>query len=134
MTDRIVTKEYTLEPELPGEKPLVLEEGTTLVIPILGMHYDPKFFPNPDKFDPERFSPENRHKIDPYSYIPFGIGPRNCIGSRFALMEVKTLIFYLLHNFEVVPTGKTEIPLKINKNAIAFLPKNGLYIGLKRRS
>ncbi|XP_045464627.1 cytochrome P450 9e2-like [Harmonia axyridis] len=133
-TDRVVTKEYTIEPELPGDKPLTLEEGSILLIPILGMHYDPKYFPNPEKFDPERFSPENKHNIDPYTYMPFGIGPRNCIGSRFALMEVKALLFYLFRHFEVVPIEKTEIPIKFNKNAFGFIPENGYHLGLKKRT
>ncbi|XP_044766592.1 uncharacterized protein LOC123322677 [Coccinella septempunctata] len=133
MTDRVVTKEYTIQPELPGEKPVTLEEGTVLIIPILGIHFDPKYYPNPEKFDPERFSPENRHKIDPYTYIPFGVGPRNCIGSRFALMEVKALLFYLLHHFELVPIEKTQIPIKLNKNGFGFVPENGCHVGLKKR-
>lgn len=44
------------------------------------LHYDPQYFPEPQKYLPERFSDENRNKIPPYAYIPFGQGPRNCIG------------------------------------------------------
>ncbi|XP_045463873.1 uncharacterized protein LOC123673437 [Harmonia axyridis] len=134
LTDRTVTKEYTIQPELPGEKPLKLKEGSIVLIPIMGFHHDPKYFPNPEKFDPERFSAENKNNIDPYTYMPFGIGPRNCIGSRFALMEVKALIFYIFRHFEVVPIEKTEIPPKFNKNAFGFIPENGFHLGLKKRS
>ncbi|XP_044766583.1 uncharacterized protein LOC123322670 [Coccinella septempunctata] len=132
-TDRVVTKEYTIQPEKPGEQPLTLEPGTVLLISIVGLHRDPKYFENPDKFDPDRFSAENKKKIIPYTYIPFGIGPRNCIGNRFALMEVKTLIFKILCHFEIVPIEKTQIPLKMNKNAFGFIPTDGFHLGLKRR-
>lgn len=50
------------------------------LIPIYGLHHDPKHFPDPEKFDPERFSEENKHNIAPNTYLPFGVGPRNCIG------------------------------------------------------
>lgn len=49
-------------------------------IPIWSLHRDPKYYDDPEKFDPERFYDENKHKIKPYTYLPFGIGPRNCIG------------------------------------------------------
>lgn len=51
-----------------------------VLIPAVGIHYDPKYFPNPNKFDPDRFSDENKSSIVPGSYIPFGVSPRNCIG------------------------------------------------------
>lgn len=57
-----------------------MKPGMTLNIPISGLHYDPKYFPNPQKFDPERFSDANKSKIHPYAYLPFGVGPRICIG------------------------------------------------------
>lgn len=47
----------------------------------LGIQMDPEYYPNPDKFDPDRFSDENKSAVDPYTFLPFGIGPRNCIGN-----------------------------------------------------
>lgn len=57
-----------------------MRKGTGIGIPTFAFHRDPQYFPNPDKFDPERFSEENKHKIHPFAYSPFGLGPRNCIG------------------------------------------------------
>ena len=53
-----------------------------IVIPVTGIHRNPKFYPNPDKFDPERFSKENSHSLVPYTDLSFGEGPRFCIGNH----------------------------------------------------
>ena len=76
--DRVCNKDitYTLE---NGEK-WELKKGDCLWIPVVGFHRDPNYFENPNKFDPERFSEENKDKIKPFTYLPFGVGPRNCIG------------------------------------------------------
>ncbi|KAI4461650.1 cytochrome p450 [Holotrichia oblita] len=71
---RVCTKDYIIE-----GKNTKVEAGTTAFISILGLHTDPEYFPNPDSFDPERFSDENRSSIRPYTYLPFGEGPRICI-------------------------------------------------------
>lgn len=55
-----------------------IEKGIPCLLPIYGFHHDEKYFPEPDKFDPDRFSDENKSNILPGTYIPFGIGPRNC--------------------------------------------------------
>lgn len=71
---RQCTKSITLS---TGQK---FEQDTLIVIPVWSLHHDPQYFPDPDKFDPERFSQENRDSIVPYTYLPFGEGPRMCIG------------------------------------------------------
>nr|CAD7603115.1 unnamed protein product [Timema genevievae] len=73
--DRTVQVDY----KIPGTND-ILEKGTTVFIPIFGIHYDPKYYPNPEKFDPERFSAKNKNDIPKYAHLPFGEGPRNCIG------------------------------------------------------
>lgn len=62
------------------EAGITVEKGQIFLIPVLGLHYDPEYFPDPEKFDPERFNAENKPNIKPYTYLPFGEGPRNCIG------------------------------------------------------
>jgi hypothetical protein len=57
-----------------------IRKGESIIIPAWGFHRDAQYFPNPLKFDPERFSEENKHNIQPFTYMPFGYGPRNCIG------------------------------------------------------
>ncbi|KAG8037299.1 hypothetical protein G9C98_005509 [Cotesia typhae] len=83
-------------------------KNTTLLIYPIDTHRDPNFWPNPDVYDPDRFLPsEQSEKRHPFSYIPFSAGPRNCIGQRFAMLELKTLIAGLLHNFYLEPQDRT---------------------------
>lgn len=129
--DRVCTKPYTIEPTNKIEQPLLIPLKQRIIIPIYGLQRDPKYFPDPDTFDPERFSDENKNNILPYTYMPLGVGPRVCIGNRFAQLEMKALLFNLLLNFEIVPIKKTVIPLVLSKDLSAF-PKDGIWIGLKR--
>jgi cytochrome P450 family 6 len=59
-----------------------VEKGILTIVPTLGLHHDPKYYPDPERFDPERFSEEEKAKRHPYVYLPFGEGPRICIGKR----------------------------------------------------
>jgi cytochrome P450 family 9 len=131
--DRVCTKSYTIEPKTPDEKPVHLEKNAVIWLPIMGLHRDPQYWPEPDRFDPERFSEENKMKINPYTFLPFGVGPRNCIGSRFALLETKTLFFYILAHFEIVPVEKTQIPLQLSRKTFAMTAEKGFWLGFKRR-
>lgn len=65
----------------PKEKPLKIEKGTSIVIPVYALQNDEKYYPNPKKFDPDRFLPENKESIPKFTYMPFGDGPRICIGT-----------------------------------------------------
>ncbi|XP_044253114.1 cytochrome P450 9e2-like, partial [Tribolium madens] len=130
--NRICVKDYVIRPKQEGEKVAIIEKGCLVAIPVIALHYSPEFFPEPEKFIPDRFSDENKGKILPGSYIPFGIGPRNCIGSRFALLEIKVLLINLLTKFDLVPVEKTVIPLKFAKT-LGLDAKGGIWVGLKRR-
>lgn len=75
--DRVAVSDY----KVPGTD-LVIEKGTPLYIPMFGLHYDPEYFPESQKYDPERFNEENKNKIPSCVYMPFGEGPHNCIGKE----------------------------------------------------
>lgn len=83
--DRICVKDYVLE--VDGKK-IDFEKGVGYYVNIYGFQHDPKYFPNPEVFDPDRFSDENKHNIVPGTYIPFGLGPRHCIGKPPLLKEI----------------------------------------------
>lgn len=74
--DRIATSDYEIE-----ETGLIIEKGTPILIPMLGLHYDSNYFSNPNEYDPENFSEFNKQRRNPYVFMPFGIGPRSCIGN-----------------------------------------------------
>lgn len=72
--ERMCTKDY----QMPGSS-IVIPKGKCIVIPIYGTHMDPDYFSDPEKFIPERFSKDNKLLRNPYAFLPFGHGPRNCI-------------------------------------------------------
>ncbi|NWI63515.1 CP3A9 protein, partial [Todus mexicanus] len=97
---------------------VTIPKGTIVMIPPYVLHRDPEYWPNPDEFRPERFSKENKDGIDPYTYLPFGAGPRNCIGMRFALLTLKVAITILLQNFTFQTCKETQIPLKLSSQGL----------------
>ncbi|KAK5641054.1 hypothetical protein RI129_009601 [Pyrocoelia pectoralis] len=134
MINRRSVRPYTIKPENETEAPLFLEKHSVILCPVFSIHRDAKYYPNPDKFDPERFSEENRINIQPYTYLPFGVGPRNCIGSRFALLEGKLIVAETVRNFEIFPIAKTQNPIILSKTNFNPLPDDGIWVGLKRRN
>lgn len=80
--DRKCVRPYTFEPSTPNKHPLKMLPGEQLIIPVYAIHRDEEYFPDPERFDPERFSEENKSNIHPGSYMAFGVGPRNCIGDE----------------------------------------------------
>ncbi|KAF2903347.1 hypothetical protein ILUMI_02843 [Ignelater luminosus] len=133
INDRESIRPFTIEAERPGEKPLYLPKGSVCIIPAYSIQRDPKYFPDPDKFDPERFNDENKGGINPFTFHSFGAGPRNCIGSRFALMEGKLIVAEIISKFEIVPVEKTQIPIEINTNSVTPIPTEGIWLGFKPR-
>jgi len=74
-------------------------KNTVFQVPIWAIHHNDKYWPNPEKFDPTRFDAEHKHSITPFSYLPFGGGPRICIGMKFALIEAKIALAYTFQKF-----------------------------------
>ncbi|KAH9417630.1 Cytochrome P450 3A4 [Dermatophagoides pteronyssinus] len=110
-----------------------IEKNQALIIPVYAIHHDPQYYPDPETFNPDRFLPENRQNIIPYTYLPFGGGPRNCIGMRFALSEAKLGLANILKNFIIVSTDKTCDKLNVEKSF--FLMKTTpIYVGVKKRT
>jgi cytochrome P450 family 4 len=106
--------------------------GCMSSIYIYNIHRNPVQFPNPEKFDPDNFLPEKVAKRHPYAYIPFSAGPRNCIGQKFALLEEKTVLSYMLRNYELRSLDKREDITLIAE--LILRPKDGIRITITPRS
>ncbi|XP_032678361.1 cytochrome P450 6k1-like [Odontomachus brunneus] len=104
---------------------LVIEKGTPIYISMLGMHYDPEYFPDPEKYDPERFNEKNKRNIPGGVYFPFGEGPRSCIGTRFGLLTTKLALIKIFSKCEVIPSEKTMIPMILDPKAAFASPLGG---------
>ncbi|KAJ8357393.1 hypothetical protein SKAU_G00201870 [Synaphobranchus kaupii] len=94
---------------------VTIPKGTVVMIPVYTLHHDPELWPEPECFNPERFSKENKDSMDPYAFLPFGAGPRNCVGMRFAVILMKLAIVQVLQNFSFASCKETEIPLQLDK-------------------
>ncbi|XP_064613117.1 cytochrome P450 3A19-like [Liolophura sinensis] len=79
------------------------------------LQHDETYWPDPEKFDPERWSPEQKAARNPYVFFPFGVGPRNCVGMRLAQMEAKMAAVAMLQKFRFIRAPETEVPLTLKK-------------------
>lgn len=122
--ERICTKDWSYEN-------IKIKRNTTIFLCNWALHRDPANFDDPDAFEPERFLPKNKDKINPYAFVPFGHGQRVCIGIRFAYESLKLLFIHLLRNFDVECRADTKLEYKAGQQIIvAFKP---LYLDLVNR-
>ncbi|XP_032665500.1 uncharacterized protein LOC116841547 [Odontomachus brunneus] len=130
--ERQCERSYELPPALPTEKSIILKKGQLIWVPIYAIHRDEKYYDEPEKFCPERFFDKNSYYNSP-CYAPFGLGPRMCIANRFALLEIKVLMFHLLSQCELKPCAKTTLPMKLSKKGLAMMPEGGFWLKVQRR-
>ncbi|CAH1117829.1 unnamed protein product [Phaedon cochleariae] len=124
--DRICNLDF----KVPGMD-LVIEKGICVMVPIFGLCRDENYFPEPDKFIPERFSKEGRSD-NKNVWLPFGKGPRYCIGDRFGIMMSKLALIHILKNFEVQLSINTVYPVVFDPKSWLTHPKGGLPLRFKK--
>nr|AFR43486.1 cytochrome P450 [Locusta migratoria manilensis] len=125
--DRRSTRDY----QIPGTS-VVLPKDTGVVVSVLGLHYDPRYWERPHQFIPDRFSEENSKGRPNYVYLPFGDGPRQCIGMRMGLMQVRVGLAHLLRNFSVGPSVQTPVPLPLDPRTSLRRPRDPLVLSFQR--
>uniref|UniRef100_A0AAQ5WW09 unspecific monooxygenase n=1 Tax=Amphiprion ocellaris TaxID=80972 RepID=A0AAQ5WW09_AMPOC len=112
---------------------IVIPKGMVVMVPTWPLHRDPDVWLEPEKFKPERFCKENKDSIDPYTYMPFGLGPRNCIGMRFALVMIRLALVEILRKYNFAVCKETEIPLEMDIQGLVA-PKRPIKLKLTPRS
>lgn len=126
-----ITRKCVEDYVVPGTN-VKIEKGVRVFIPIRGIHYDQDYYENPEVFDPERFTDENKQNRNSYAFIPFGEGPRICIGMRFGIMQSKVGLVSILKNFKVTLNKKTKEPLVFSTNSIIPQVKGGVWLNLEK--
>ena len=94
---------------------------------------DARYFEEPEKFRPENFSPESKSERGPYPFMTFGHGPRNCIGMRFALLQLKMAIIRIVSNFKILPCAKTVDKLVMAPGSTSGQPIGGMWVKIEKR-
>ena len=124
----LVDREPIEDDEFNGTK---IKKGEDIAAFIYGLHHNSKYWKDPEKFDPERFTPENKKEHVPFSYLPFGGGPRICIGKNFAIMEMQFILAMLIKRYKFVLSPGQKIGFK---PLLTLSPTNGIKVRVQKRA
>ncbi|KAI4460036.1 cytochrome p450 [Holotrichia oblita] len=124
---RKCTKDY----QVSGSN-ITIHKGQLVSILAKGIHYDPDYYPEPHKFDPTRFSEENKAKRHQFAFLPFGEGPRICLGLRFGVMQAKVGLSSLIRNFKFKLNPRTEYPVQLDPKNFLTSALGGLWIDVEK--
>lgn len=103
-----------------------------MFVPVYAIQHDPEYYPNPELFDPDRFTADEVQNRNSSTYMPFGDGPRNCIGIRFGMMQARIGLVTLLSNYEFSICDQSTIPLKIAKKEFVLTAEGGVYLNIRK--
>jgi cytochrome P450 len=107
----------------------VIPKGTTVIVFIYGAHRSPKYWERPESFDPERFSAANKKNHVPFAWLPFGAGPRGCLGGNYAMLQMLTILNVVLRKYELELAPDQQIE---ERPMIILRPKNGIRMNFTR--
>lgn len=124
--NRSCSKDITIDIN-DGDDSIHFKEGDVILVPIRSIQHDENYFENPAKFDPRRFS----DGIEQGTFLSFGIGPRSCLGARFALLQAKLALFTTLSRYSIEICEKTPMEVKYTRSALALM--DNIFVELKGR-
>ncbi|XP_066597508.1 cytochrome P450 6j1-like [Prorops nasuta] len=130
----VLAKVCTKDTQLRGRDGLIcdIERGTQIIIPVDGLQNDAMYWKDPEVFDPERFSKENSKDITKYTFLPFGEGPRQCVGMRMAQMQMKAALTAVLNKYSLELSPRTRLPLTMDPyQGIVPTPLGGIWVYIK---
>lgn len=111
---------------------VTIPKGQHVIVPVEAIQMDPDIFPEPNVFDPNRFLDENAKGRHPMFYIPFGDGPRNCIGARFAKIQSKVAMIKIVSNFKINVCDKTIKYIRDPKSLFLLQPTHEIYLKMTK--
>ncbi|XP_067623453.1 probable cytochrome P450 4ac1 [Eurosta solidaginis] len=140
--ERVIKESLRLYPSVPfiGRRVIQPTELNGVILPIdteINIHIydimrDERHFPDPSKFDPDRFLPENTVSRHPFAFVPFSAGSRNCIGQKFAMLEIKSILLGVLQHFQLLPVTTLE-DIRY-ENGLVLRTKENIFIKLVKRN
>ncbi|XP_019872738.2 cytochrome P450 4C1-like [Aethina tumida] len=132
-TEMVINESLRLMPTVPfiGRKTsddlnlgnVVVPPNTNMLVNFFALHRNPKYYPDPTRFDPERFSPEEIAKRPQYTFLPFSGGPRNCLGSKYSSLLTITAIANVIRHFQVTTKYKSFDELEFDYNIVLVTPE-----------
>ncbi|XP_011869799.1 PREDICTED: probable cytochrome P450 6a13 [Vollenhovia emeryi] len=124
-----LNKVCTDETELRGSDGLIcrVERGMHILIPTCGLHDDSRYWEDPKVFDPDRFAPERKQSLERFAYLPFGEGPRLCVGMRMAQLQIKACLATFLKKYTLELSPRMQLPLKMTASTFLAAAEGGLW-------
>lgn len=126
-TLRICNKTF----KVPGTD-ITLYPGESVAIPIAGVHMDPEYYPHPKKFDPDRFTPENKAKRHRMAFLAFGEGPRHCVGMRLGMMLTKMAIAAIVNKFRVTISDTGNTSIQLSEKTVLLEVVGGIWVNFSK--
>ncbi|KAJ3658135.1 hypothetical protein Zmor_009893 [Zophobas morio] len=128
---RILQRKCNSDYTIPNTS-IRLKKGVSVKISIVGVHYDPEYYPNPEKFDPEHFSDQNKKERPDIAWLGFGKGQRMCLGLRFAIVLGKLALCVLLENYKVTLNTKTKVPIQLDVKKFFSYAEGGVWLDFEK--
>ena len=110
---------------------IAIPAGSMVIVYVYGAHHAKKYWPDPEKFDPERFTKANEKLQTPFTHLPFGGGPRGCIGGNYAMLQILMILGDLLRKYELHLTPGQKI---VPRPMVILRPKDGIRMSFTEAS